>query len=363
MFILRIILIPLMISLTSCRGADDSKSSLRTVRYQKVHTSSGVRLRAFSGLTRSGVESKLSFRVPGAINKLAVKVGDKVKKGDIIAKVDPTDFDLQFQETEASLLQSKAQDRHAAAKYARIRELYETRSTSRNELDAARAESESASAAVEAMQKKLALTRSQVSYTMLRAPEDGSIAEVNAEINENIKTGQPIVILNSGFTLDVKVSIPEILIAQIQRGDQVTASFGALPGKYFKGYVSEVGVSSQIGTTFPVTVELPKAPEGIRSGMAAEVVFEFLDPEQRFAIYVPSRAIEGQGKSRYVYILNPETDGTGIVEKREVAVGELTNSGLEITSGVADGEFLITAGIHFLTDGQRVRMVSEKEVN
>ena len=182
-------------------------------------------------------------------------------------------------------------------------------------------------------------------------------------MNENIKTGQQIVILNSGFTLDIKVSIPEILIAQIQKGDQVTASFGALPGKYFKGNVSEEGVSSEIGTTFPVTVELPRAPEGIRSGMAAEVVFEFHDSEQRFAIYVPSGAIEGQGISQYVYILSPETDGTGIVEKREVAVGELTNSGLEITSGVSDGELLITAGIHSLTEGQRVRMFSEKVVN
>lgn len=359
MILLRTILILCMICLSSCNNSEDKHSRLRSVRYQKVYTSNGIRLRAFSGLAKSGIESKLSFKVPGTLNYIGVKVGDKIKKGTIIAKIDSIDYALQLQEAEASLLQSEAQDRHAAAKYARIRELYETRSTSRNELDAARAESESVSAAVEAMQKKLALTRSQLSYTALHAPEDGSIAEVNIEINENVKTGQPIVVLNSGSSLEVKVSIPEFLIAQIQKGDEATVSFGALAGKYFKGYVSEVGISSQLGTTFPVTVELPKAPEGIRSGMAAEVVFEFFDPNWKFSIYVPSRTVVGQGKKKFLYVLKPETDGIGIVEKREVTVGELTNSGLEITSGIVDGDLLITAGIHSLIDGQRVKIVSE----
>lgn len=345
-----------LIFFASCSEDRKFEPSLRMVKYQPVYASTGVRLRTFAGVTQSGIESKLSFRVPGPISRLSVKVGDGVKKGDIIAQIDSTDYILQVQEVEAALMQTKAQERHAAASYARIQELYETRSTSRNELDASRAEAESASAAVDAMQIKLSLVRFQLSYATLKAPQEGSIASVFAEINENVGIGQQIVILNSGTNLEVKVSIPEILISQISKGEDVTVSFDVLPGKYYSGIVSEVGIASNVGTTFSVTVELTDSPQGMRSGMAAEVLFYFYDRELGNSFYLPSMAVVGVGDDHYVYVLNPLDDQLGIVEKRKVTIGELTNAGLEIVSGISEGELLITAGLHSLNDGQKVKM-------
>lgn len=344
------------VALTSCGGSVKDKKPLRTVRYEKVKTANGIRLRTFAGQARSGMESKISFRVNGVVKHMDVKIGDSVQKGQVIAQLDPTDFSLKVQQAEAALLQSKAQMRLAAASYSRIRELYETNSTSRNQLDASRAESESAAAAVEAMQKKLALTRSQLGYTTLAVPTNGTIAEVMVEENETISRGEPVVVLNSDSNLEVQVSLPETLVADVQKGDQVAVTFGALPGEYFTGFVSEVGVTSEAGTTFLVIVELPTSPKGLRSGMSAEVQFMFYEPDELNRIFVSPIAVKGRGEGNYVFIVKPEEEGVGIVEKRQVKIGSLTNAGLEIVEGVNDGDLIITAGWQRVKDGQRVKL-------
>lgn len=342
--------------LASCGGSDQENKVLRNVRYEKVLAANGIRFRTFAGVARSGMESKISFRVNGVVKHLDVKIGDTVQKGQVIAQLDPTDFDLKVQQAEASLLQSKAQMRHAAASYSRIRELYETRSTSRNQLDASRAESESAAAAVEAMQKKLALTRSQLGYATLTVPTNGTIAKVLVEENETVSRGEPVVVLNSDSKLEVHVSLPEMLVADVNKGDEVKVTFGSLPGEYFTGYVSEVGVTSETGTTFLVIVQLATSPEGVRSGMSAEVQFMFYEPGHLNRIFVPPISVKGKGKENFVFIVKPEGNGVGIIEKREVKIGALTNSGLEIVDGVSDGDLIVTAGWQRIIDGQREKL-------
>jgi len=344
---------------TSCGNEHAETSPLHYVRYEKVKLSDGMRTRAFAGLTQSGMESKLSFRVDGTINKLNVKIGDKVHKGQTIAILDPNDYSLQVQEAEAALMQSKAQERHAAASYARIRDLYETHSTSRNELDASRAQSESASAAVDAMQQKLALARSQLGYTTLVVPANGTIAEVLVEENENVSRGVPVVVLNSDSDLEVKVSVPEILISEVDKRDRVSVSFDAIPGEYFRGYVSEVGVTGEEGSTFLVTVELAQTPDALRSGMTAEVLFKFPDYRNMNKILIPTMAIMSRGGEHHLFVIKPETETVGVVEKRAVTVGGITNEGLEIIDGLSDGELIVTAGLRSMGEGQRVRLDSD----
>ncbi len=350
------IMIALCLVFSSCGGSGDGRDDLRRVRYEKIQASNGMRLRTFAGQAQSGMKSKLSFRVNGTINELNVKIGDLIRKGEVIAKLDPTDYSLKVQEAEASLLQSRAQMRNAAASYSRIRDLYESHSASRNQLDASRAESESAAAAVEAMQKKLALTRSQHGYTVLKAPVDGTIAEVLIEKNETISRGEPVVVLNSDQNLEVRVSVPEILVAEVKKGNQVTVTFDALPGRFFIGNVSEVGVTSEAGTTFSVIIELDGTPSDVRPGMSAQAQFMFYDPEKLDRIFVPPIAVIGRGGENYVYLVEPQEDEIGVVTKRKVRVGSLTNEGLEILGGVKSGDYIVTAGWTKVHEGQRVRM-------
>jgi RND family efflux transporter MFP subunit len=329
---------------------------LRPVRAQQVFSAGGSRVREFSGVARSGVESKISFRVGGTIQRLAVSVGDKVQAGQLLAELDPVDYRLQFQDAEAELIQAEAQERNASASYDRVRGLYENRNASKQDLDAARATHESAAAGVESAKKRLELASRQLAYTRLTAPLDASVAEVPSEVNENVRAGQVIALLTSGSNLKVEVAIPGVLIARIREGDPVTVTFDALAGRDFSGRVTEVGVAATgVATTFPVTVRLEDSDPDIRSGMAAEVAFDFVSQGQAERFYVPSVAVGEDREARFVFVVVPSGEqGVGVVKRRSVAVGQLTDDGLEVLEGLNDGDFVVTAGVSKLVDNQRV---------
>ena len=139
------------------------------------------------------------------------------------------------------LEQAQAKARNATANYDRVRALYENRNASLNDLDSARSAYESADAAVRSIEKRLELAGLQLSYTRLTAPADGAIASVKAEVNENIRAGQEVVLLTSGSKLEVSVAIPEVLIAQIEEGDKCMVTFDVVPEKEFYAVVSEAG--------------------------------------------------------------------------------------------------------------------------
>jgi RND family efflux transporter MFP subunit len=288
-----------------------------------------------------------------------VNVGDEVRAGELIAELDPEDYELQLEEAEASLARARAEARNAEANYERVRALYENHNASRQDLDAARAASESASAQVEADEKKVELARLQVGYTRLLAPMEGAIAAVDIEVNENVATGQTVVLLTGGAEIEVNVAVPEALISGIRERDPVTVTFDALPDREFPALVTEVGVAATgMATTYPVTVCLTGEESEVRPGMAAEVGFRFQGTDERERLLVPTAAIGEDGEGRFAFVVERVDEGLGVAHRREVAVGELTSEGLEILRGLADGDLLVTAGVSRIEDGQTVKLTS-----
>ncbi len=349
----------LLMLFLSCGKEEVQEKIIRPVRYIQVFSTGGSRVRSFSGVAQAGLESNLSFKVHGTIKRVAVKVGDRVKAGDLVAQLDPSDYQLKVQQSEASLANTQAQARNAKANYDRIRTLYENNSASRSELDASRAAYESADAGVRAAEKQLELAGLQLSYTTLRAPTGGAIAQVNVELNEYVETGKMVVVLTSGAQIEVKVSIPEVLITRIKEGSKVTVTLDAIPDKEFTATVREVGVAAtRVGTTFPVTVRLDEEDSAIKPGMAASVVFLFEAKDEKERCVVPSHAVLEDRDGRFVFLVEPITDepGYGTVRRRSVTVGDLTAEGLEVFEGLSDGDLVITAGVSQVTENQKVKM-------
>jgi RND family efflux transporter MFP subunit len=220
-------------AILSCGEKEQSEEIIRPVRYVEAYSTGGTRTRTFSGVARAGLESKLSFKVPGTIELVAVKVGDRVAAGDLIAQLDPSDYQLEVQKAEAALANAAAQARNAEANYERVRALWENKSASTTDLDASRATYESATAGTRSAQKQLELAKAQLSYTTLNAPISGAIAQVIAEKNENVQIGKTVVTLTSSSRIEVEVSIPEVLISLVTDGDKVTVTFDAIPGREF----------------------------------------------------------------------------------------------------------------------------------
>lgn len=347
-------------ALAGCSGPPPAEEPIRPVRTEQVMRTGVSRVRTFSGIARAGVESRLSFRVAGTVQRVAVNVGDSVRQGRLLAELDPRDYELQVEDAEASLAQARARARNAESNLERVRGLYENNNASQNNYDAARAEYEYSTAQVSSVEKKLELARSQLSYTRLLSPLDGAISAVDVEVNENVSVGQTAVVLTSGSRPEVQVAMPEIFIARVREGEPVEVTFDALPDRTFPAVITEVGVASGgLATTFPVTVRLRETPPDILPGMAAEVAIGFETGDGRERILVPPFAVGEDPRGRFVFVAEPGDEGLATARRRNVEVGDLTGEGLEILEGLEESELLITAGISRIEDGMQVRLLRE----
>jgi membrane fusion protein, multidrug efflux system len=349
----------LLAILSSCSRTEPPAKAevVRPVRVERITLTGGNSERTFSGFTKSGKETKLSFKVAGTLKDLKLKVGDQLAKGQLIASLEAQDQSLQVQSARANVAQVEAQLRNAVAQYDRIRSLYANNNATRADLDSARTARDSAQATLSATKKQLELAQAQAGKTVLRSPVGGVVAQVNAESGENVSPGQAIVVVNSGARPEVEVAVPETLISDIKLGQQATVTVAALAAQEFPASVTEVGVTTgDTGTTYPVVVRLKEETEEIRSGMAAQVRIMQGEDGQKPRLYVDPKAVSEDLEGRHAFVAVPTDAGFARVERRPVMVEELDARGLRISKGLKPGELLITAGLTYLANGQRVRL-------
>ncbi len=343
--------------MTGCAREEPLPPPVRPVVTQIVEEPGGMRERTFSGTAKAAVETRLSFRVSGELRELPLKTGQRVKKGDLIARLDVTDFQLQVNQLEAQLAQSQAGLNEATADYERNRALYEAESVSKSDLDRARAAFESAAAQHDATGQSLKLARQQFGYCTLLAPVNGSVATVPIENHQTVQAGAVVATLTSGDEMELEVGIPESLISSLQAGDAAEITFDSFQDRRFASTVSEVGVDVDASSTYPVTLRLLDQSREIRPGMVGAATFTFSDGPDAQAMVVPSVAVVGRGEDeRFVWVYQPETS---TVVRRDVRVGALTSRGLQILAGLQPGDRIVTRGVHRIEEGTNVRLLEE----
>lgn len=358
-----VLLLAGLLFIAACDSPDVSvEERLRPVRYITVLDGDEFRDRSFSGRSKSSRESRLSFKVSGTVNNIPVQIGQRLSAGALIAELDPTSYVLQVQQAQASLVEAQANERKATADYERAKGLYANDNASLNELDAARAQSESAVAMVAAAGKALEIARLNLSYTRLTADADCSIASLDIEVNENVSPGQQVAMVSCGDTFEVTTNLPDSVIGLIDEDTPVRINFSAIPRQQFTGRISEISVSSVSGSAgFPVVVRIVEKAPALRSGLAANVTFQFDSAAASGAgAVIPVNAIMSDPDGRFVLVAVPTAvEGEAIVERRAVKVGELSQAGIEVVDGLSVGDFVITAGISVIREGQRVLISAE----
>lgn len=351
--------------IAACGPADETvEERLRPVRYVTVSDDSIFRDRSFSGTSQSSRESRLSFKVSGTIINLPVQIGERLDKGDLIAELDPASYVLQAQQAQASLVEAQANDRRAAANYERTKGLYANSNASLNDLESARAQAESASALVAAASKALEIARLNKSYTKLAADDQCSIASLDIEVNENVASGQQVAVVSCGDEFEVTLDLPESLIGSVDETTPVSISFGAIPDEDFGGVVSEVSVASVEGSAaFPVVIKIEGSHPSLRSGLAANVTFQFDSADDEGGgIVVPVSAVVNDPEGTFVYVAVPaDIEDQATVQRRDVRLGELSQSGIEIVDGLELGDRVIVAGISVIRNGQRVLLPGSEQ--
>jgi len=321
---------------------------IRPVRAIKVADAEAVNERWFPGRAAATQEANLAFDVSGTMIE-RVDVGDGVKAGDLLARLDPRDFENQ-------LTRAKAERDRARAQRDRVRMAGQTGAVSRQDVTDAEARYNQAAATVSIKQKAL-------DDSHIFAPFDGAVVATYAEKFEAVQPKEPILRLLDTARIEMTIDIPESGISSAHFVKDIRIRFDTLPGREFPAEIKEISnEASETTRTYPVTVimDAPTDVE-IQPGMAGEVTGRVELPTDMAATgyEVPLTAIFSREDQRsYVWVI----DGASkIVSAREVQTGELTPRGVYLRSGVEPGDWIATAGVHFLREGQQVRVLESGE--
>lgn len=354
------------IILSGCGDTEISEfeAPLRKVKSIIVSSGSGFFVTSYSGTLHAEQEASLSFKVAGTIQEITVEVGDRVSRGDVLATIDPSGYELESQRLQSSLSQAESALRNASSNYDRVRSLYESGNQSLSALDDARSNFDSAGANVETAKRALEIANLDLSYTRLQAVANCAIASIDAEAGENISQGAQIFYANCGTRLEVRLNLPESVITSIREDMEVDVTFSALNDEVFKGRVNEVGISSlQGGTTFPVTVSLLEPDtNSLIAGLSADVAFSLANTSRSgsSALTVPAFAVSESDSGSFAFLLKPISENLASVHLQPVTVGNLRGDSIEVTSGLTPGMIVVTAGVSVLREGMEVKYSGDK---
>ena len=359
----RLVLIGLcLLALAACDPPEAPPAPAKKVKAIQVGDISALVERSFPGRARAGQEVNLSFRVSGPLVEFPVNVGDALQQGDLIARIDPTDFESRVQSMRGKLQQAVSARDLAAAEFKRAADIRKKNADliSASEYDRRLGDRDSTMAQVQELESALKLAEDDLAHTFMIAPFDGVIAATYVENFENVQAKRSIARMLDTDSIEVVVDIPERSISYAPYVLSATISFEALPGVALEAAVKEIGSEASIVTrTYPVTLTMPQ-PDGmeIKPGMAASVKLVGKLPEQmrEVGMSIPATALFSGDNARqsYVFIVN---ESSMTLEKREVEVSLLSSTGVLVKSGLQAGEWLVVAGVHSIVEGQEVRIL------
>ncbi|MGH1383450.1 efflux RND transporter periplasmic adaptor subunit [Kordia sp.] len=353
-----ILLLTTLLLFTSC-GEEEKKKEIskRPVKYQEIGYLGGEKIRTFSGTAQTDKIIKMSFRNSGIITELNLKLGQKVKKGQLLGKLDNVSARLSYEQSLTQVNSAESQVNTAKLSLDRVRALYEKGSTSLSDYEAAKNSYKTAMESYKSSKRGLAIQQEQIRYGYLYAPENGTIATVDVEIDENVTTGQLIATLNSGKEMEITLGIPESVINGVKSGMDVSVDFSSVSNEKFKATVTEVSPGVDANTaTYPVRVTLNDPSDKIKSGMTANVTFDFGDQKvNNKTLVVPANAVGEDNNGRFVFLIDGEGENAK-VKKQKITIGTLTPEGFEVKSGLTVGQKIATAGLQTLLNGQEVKL-------
>lgn len=354
----KILIAAALFTFTSCGEEEKQQEQLkRPVKYQEVGYLGGEKIRTFSGTAQTDKIIKLSFRNAGIVSQFDIKLGQKVKKGQLLAKLDNVSARLSYEQAVTQVNSAESQVNTAKLSLDRIRTLYEKGSASLSDFEAAKNSYKTALESYKSSKRGLAIQQEQINYGYVYAPEDGTIATVDVELDENVSAGQLIGTLNSGTDMEITLGIPESVINGVKSGMEVSVDFSSIANEKFQAKVTEVSPAVDANTaTYPVRVTLNNPSDKIKSGMAANVTFDFGDRKMtNKTLVVPANAVGEDSNGRFVFLIEGEGENAK-VKKQQITIGTLTPEGFEIKSGLTVGQKIATAGLQTLLNGQEVKL-------
>ncbi|MBL0714442.1 MAG: efflux RND transporter periplasmic adaptor subunit, partial [Desulfosarcina sp.] len=336
-----------------------STKAIRSCKTLKWSDCASGQTRKFSGVVEAVDKSSLSFEVSGNVQVVTFDVGQEITQGEVIATLDTLTFKLDLDAAQAKLRQARPQLSEKDAEYKRYLGVNEESpgAVSQSSVDQAQAAFESAKENVSVAVSELNLAKRDLKKTKLIAPFDGVIAKRHVEPFFEVKRGDPIYDVFVEGAMEVASSIPETDIEGIYLGQSCRMVFPIDTSLVYNGIVTEIGRVAGTANAFPVKVKILTADLKLRPGMTAEVIFQISEADHQRAFLVPvSALVPGDDRDEgYVFVFAPDSSTVKRIPVK--GPGSVEGNRIMITDGLKGGEIIAVAGVSFLEDGQKVKLL------
>jgi RND family efflux transporter MFP subunit len=323
---------------------------VRTVVAGHSEGSVGV---GYSGEIVARHESLLGFRTPGKVAARLVDVGSVVKRGQVLMRLNPEQEALQVAAASADVDAAKSRVAQARVDLQRTEQLLTRQFASRAELDQHKLALDQAEAQLRAALARREAQANQQGYTALSSDRDGVVTAVTAEVGQVVAPGHPVVTVAADGEREVSISIPESRVDELSKARSLRVSVWAHPGRSWEGALRELAPSTDSVTrTYSARIAIRNPdPALLRLGMTATVAVQ--GAEGNSAIRLPLSAVLDRQGQRQVWVVDPKSSRVAL---RTVKLGTPQDDRVQVVDGLAVGETVVSAGVHMLQPGQRVKL-------
>lgn len=345
-----------VILVAACSKEEVQAPPPRTVRVVKIQLEeAGIGGNA-SGVIQSRYNAQVGFLVSGRLIERKADIGTVVKKGDVLAKLDPTDYQNKLTAAQSQVTSAQSEIAQAAPQEARLRKLLADGFTTQADYDKALRTLNVSQADLQQANANLRLAQDQVKYTTLVADTDGAITQTGADPGQVVNAGQMIVQISQIDAREAVFALSERAIALADHIQVVHVALQSDPSITTEGTIREISPTADPVTgTYTVKVALPEPPDSMRLGA---VVTGSVDLKGEAVATIPTSALLQSAKEPSVWLVTAEQGGT-VVRGRAVKVARYDPDTVTISEGLHDGDVVVTAGVNWLADGEKVSLPAE----
>jgi len=351
-------MIAAVLGLAGCsqEKAEVVQEVVRPVKVVEIGQAQTTRQLDYSGSVRARTEMNLGFRIAGKVTERLVDIGQHVNEGDVLARVDPSDYELSVKSAQASLDAAERQVETVDLARKRAEQLYAKNFAPKSQLDQAQLTYDQAVATRDAARSTLAQAQNQVQYADLKASKNGIVTAISADVGQVVAAGTPVMTVAVDGEKEVSIAVPEMDIAGFRPGKDVKASFWSDEGLTLDGKVREVaGSADPQSRTFAVRVSLPNDPR-VLLGMTANVQATVGSKTQ--LVSIPLTAMTEKDGKQIVWTVDRASD---TVHPRPIKVANFTADGVAVADGLKQGDVVVAAGTQFMTENLKVKLSGDAQ--
>lgn len=352
-------LLVLTCTLTACdEEPPPPPETIRAVSTITVTEPASGKMRRFSGVVEAADSSSISFEVTGIVEEIKVDVGDRITEGQVLAIMDKSTYELNVEAGRASVRRAEAEFRNARGNSERLQRIAQEDigATSERALDQAKAAFDSARQDLSYATSRLNLAKRDLERTVLHSPFDGVIAQRHADAFQQVNRGQKMFDLFMEGAMEAAISVPESEIGQFYLGLPGEVRFPAIPDQVHDGLVTEISEVAGAANAFPVRITIDAESPRIRPGITAEVILMLGEELAERAYLIPLAAIAPRAGGAGSHVFKFDA-GTSTVRKTPIEFGGVRDSDVVVEGGLNPGDIIVVAGVSFLRDGQKVRLM------